>query len=113
MTVTELTLSDAFAAGFVGSFGALAIVIGLILFVMTVKSAMSGMMPAAMICGMALISLLIGPALGLAVAIAARVIFAIKGDVYTGGQAVLGWLLSLVITFVVFMAAAMVGAVIA
>ena len=27
MTVTELTLSDAFAAGFVGSFGALAIVI--------------------------------------------------------------------------------------
>ena len=105
MTVTELTLSDAFAAGFVGSFGALAIVIGLILFVMTVKSAMSGMMPAAMICGMALISLLIGPAWGLAVAI--------KGDVYTGGQAVLGWLLSLVITFVVFMAAAMVGAVIA
>lgn len=113
MTVTELTLDEAFAAGFLGSFGALAIVIGLALLLMTIKFAMSGMTPAALICGSALISLLIGPAWGLVVAIAALLIFAVKGNVYMGGQVMLGWLLSLVIFAVVFVASALIGGVVA
>lgn len=108
---TEVDMTNAIAAGAIG-LGAIAVIVGIILLVATVKFAMSGMTPAAMICGFALITL-ITPTWGLIGAILALIVMALKGNPYIGFQAILGWLLGLVILVITAVALAAMGMVVA
>lgn len=77
----------------------IAIMIGIALLIITVRSVMNGMMPRAIMCGVALITML-SPILGLLLAILALIIFGLMGAGYLGGRAILGWLLGIVLILV-------------
>lgn len=105
-TMTE-PLAQALAAGVLG-LGVIAVIVGIILLVATVKFAMSGMTPAAMICGFALIAL-VSPYWGIIGAILTLIILALKGNPYMGFQAVLGWLVGMIILVISIVAATALG----
>lgn len=109
MTVTEETMTDAVAAGIVG-LGSMAVLIGIILLVATVHFAMRGMTPAATICGFGLITL-VSPVWGLVIAIIALIFMSIKGNPYIGFQAVVGWLLGLLVLVIMGVALVAIGVV--
>lgn len=67
--------------------------------------------PTAILCGMALITLL-NPGLGLILAIIALIILGAKGNVYLGGQALLGWLFGIIVMIASVMVAVAVGIVV-
>lgn len=110
MTATEESIAAAVASGATG-LGAIAIVVGIVLLALTIRFVMTGMTPAAIICGMALITLL-NPMIGLILAIIALIAFGAKGNIYMGGQAILGWLLGVVIMIISVLAAIAIGIVV-
>lgn len=109
MTTEELTV-DAIAAGAVG-LGAMAVIIGIVLLVATIKFTMSGMMPAAIICAFALITLF-SPTAGFVAAIIALIVLALRGNPYLGAHAFLGWLLGLIIIVIAGLALVAMGMVV-
>lgn len=110
MTATEESMVAAVASGITG-LGAIALVVGMLLLFFTVRSVMNGMTPTAILCGMALITLL-NPGLGLILAIIALIILGAKGNVYLGGQALLGWLFGIIVMIASVMVAVAVGIVV-
>lgn len=110
MTATEESIAAAVASGITG-LGVIAVIVGMVLLLLVAKFVMSGMTPAALVCGFALITLL-NPALGLIIAILAFIIMGAKGNIYLGGQAVLGWLFGIVTMIVAVMAAIAIGVVV-
>ena len=110
MTVTEESMAAAVASGITG-LGVIALIVGIALLLLTIRFVMSGMTPAAIICGMALITLL-SPTIGFILAIIALIALGFKGNIYLGGQAILGWLLGVVIMVVSVMAALAIGIVV-
>lgn len=108
---TEETMTDVLAAGALG-LGAMAIIIGIILLVATIKFAMNGMVPAATICGLALVTLF-SPTAGLVAAIITLIVMALRGNPYIGAHAILGWLLGMIIIVITAFAVAAMGMVIA
>lgn len=79
-----------------GALGIIAIVVGILLLLLTLKFGMEGDVEHAVICGFALLTL-ISPVLAFVVAILMLIIMVIEGNPYLGVQAVVGFIVGMVI----------------
>ena len=83
-------ISNALIAG-VGALGIVALVVGIALLIATVFFATRGNTPIAVLCGVALLTLILGPVVMLIIGIAAIVILAIIGNTPMIGPVAGGW----------------------
>lgn len=118
MTMAELALtadagaatSDVWTIG-VASLGIAALAIGIILLIATIVFASRGVVPLAIICGCALLTLILGPVVMLIIAIIALIVLAIQGNVPMAAQIFAGWILGTIIVVVTAVALGLIGAV--
>lgn len=107
---SSIDISDAFYVG-VGALGVVALAIGACLLIALLYFAMHGMTPLAIICGSALLTLLLGPGLMLVVAIVALIVLAIMHNIPPAVQIFAGWLLGTIIVVIAAIALAAIGAI--
>lgn len=104
MDVTEI------AAAGLASLGIVALVIGIVIAALCLKSLLDGNTPVAVLLGFTLLTLL-SPVLSLVLVIVAVIVTAIIGILPLSGYAFGGWLVGLVLMFAVAVCAAAIGAV--
>ena len=108
---TDVNITDAFAIG-VGSLGLVALAIGVALLIATIVFAKRGAIPAALICGGACLTLLLGPVIMLVIAIIVLLVTLVMGNTPYGVQFFGGWLLGTIIVVITYVALVLMGVIV-